>query len=52
MVTANAVKAVHPDLQVGGPAICGGADEWIVEFLEFCATEQVPVDFVTKKDEA
>ncbi|MBH8590567.1 xylan 1,4-beta-xylosidase [Paenactinomyces guangxiensis] len=47
-VTANAVKAVHPDLQVGGPAICGGADEWIVEFLEFCDIEKVPVDFVSR----
>lgn len=47
-VTANAVKAVHPNLQVGGPAICGGADEWIVEFLEFCDQEKAPVDFVSR----
>ena len=47
-VTANAVKSVHPDLQVGGPAICGGADEWIVHFLEFCKKENVPVDFVSR----
>ena len=47
-ITANAVKSVHPGLQVGGPAICGGADEWIVEFLEFCHQEKVPVDFVSR----
>jgi xylan 1,4-beta-xylosidase len=47
-ISANAVKAVHPDLQVGGPAICGGADEWIVEFLDFCEKEKVPVDFVSR----
>lgn len=47
-VTAAAVKEVHPDLQVGGPAICGGSDEWIVEFLEFCKEENAPVDFVSR----
>ncbi|WP_096187621.1 GH39 family glycosyl hydrolase [Evansella halocellulosilytica] len=47
-VTAHAVKQVHRDLQVGGPAICGGSDEWITDFLNFCKTEHVPVDFVTR----
>ncbi|MCL7745725.1 GH39 family glycosyl hydrolase [Halalkalibacter alkaliphilus] len=47
-VTANAIKEVHPDIQVGGPAICGGSDEWIVEFLDFCHEEEVPVDFVSR----
>lgn len=47
-VTALAIKAVNQDLQVGGPAICGGADEWIVDFLEFCHKEEVPVDFVSR----
>jgi xylan 1,4-beta-xylosidase len=47
-VTATAVKSVHPDIQVGGPAICGGSDEWIVDFLNFCADENVPVDFVSR----
>ncbi|PZD94535.1 xylan 1,4-beta-xylosidase [Paenibacillus sambharensis] len=47
-VTAEAVKQVHPDLQVGGPAICGGADHWITDFLNFCHEQQVPVDFVSR----
>lgn len=47
-VTANAIKSIDPNLQVGGPAICGGADEWIVKFLAFCEKEKVPVDFVSR----
>lgn len=47
-VTAKAIKEIHPDLQVGGPAICGGSDEWIVNFLDFCKNESVPVDFVSR----
>ncbi|WP_096439631.1 GH39 family glycosyl hydrolase [Alteribacter populi] len=47
-VTANAVKDVNPELQVGGPAICGGSDEWITDFLYFCKQENVPVDFVSR----
>lgn len=46
--TARAVKEVHPDLKVGGPAICGGADHWISDFLKFCHEENVPLDFVTR----
>ncbi|MGE5614574.1 MAG: GH39 family glycosyl hydrolase [Bacillota bacterium] len=47
-VTATAIKEVDNRLQVGGPAICGGADHWIVDFLEFCHKEKVPVDFVSR----
>ncbi|MBU9721777.1 MULTISPECIES: GH39 family glycosyl hydrolase [Bacillaceae] len=47
-ITAIAVKDVHPDLQVGGPAISGGADHWIKDFLDFCENESAPVDFVTR----
>jgi xylan 1,4-beta-xylosidase len=47
-VTAEAVKSVHPGLQVGGPAICGGSDHWITDFLEFCQEQQAPVDFVSR----
>jgi xylan 1,4-beta-xylosidase len=46
--TAKAVKEVNPDLKVGGPAICGGADYWIRDFLDFCFKEKVPVDFVSR----
>jgi xylan 1,4-beta-xylosidase len=47
-VTAAAVKEVDGRLQVGGPAICGGADQWIADFLDFCRKEQAPVDFVSR----
>ncbi|KPV40917.1 xylan 1,4-beta-xylosidase [Alicyclobacillus ferrooxydans] len=47
-VTAQAVKAVHPGLQVGGPAICAGSDHWITDFLNFCQDENAPVDFVSR----
>lgn len=47
-VTAEAVKAVHPDLKVGGPAVCGGADHWITDFLAYCKTEKIPMDFVSR----
>ncbi|WP_163193461.1 GH39 family glycosyl hydrolase [Clostridium thermarum] len=47
-VTATAIKEVNNDLKVGGPAICGGADHWIKDFLEFCHRENVPVDFVSR----
>lgn len=46
--TARAVKEIHPELKVGGPAICGGADHWITDFLNFCYEEKVPLDFVTR----
>lgn len=47
-VTANAVKEVEDRLQVGGPAVCGGSDHWIEDFLNFCYKEQVPLDFVSR----
>jgi xylan 1,4-beta-xylosidase len=47
-ITAKAVKSVHPNLQVGGPAICGGSDEWIIDFLHFCAERDVPIDFISR----
>jgi len=47
-VTAKAIKEVNENLQVGGPAICGGSDYWIEDFLNFCHEESVPVDFVSR----
>lgn len=47
-LTATAVKEVNRDLKVGGPAICGGSDHWITDFLKFCHEEKVPLDFVTR----
>ncbi len=43
--TANAVKAVSPAYRVGGPATAGNA--WIPEFINYCSTNKVPVDFVS-----
>lgn len=47
-ITATAVKEVNKDIKVGGPAICGGADHWIEDFLNFCHKENAPVDFVSR----
>jgi xylan 1,4-beta-xylosidase len=42
--TATAIKSVDPAIPVGGPAT--SATQWIGEFLDFCATNNAPVDFV------
>ncbi|ROO62355.1 xylan 1,4-beta-xylosidase [Micromonospora sp. Llam0] len=47
-VTAHAVKEVDADLQVGGPAISPGADEWLVPFAEYVTERGAPVDFVSR----
>jgi xylan 1,4-beta-xylosidase len=44
-VTARAIKAVDPALQVGGPATAGAA--WIPQFLEHARAAGSPVDFIT-----
>lgn len=46
--TVLAVKEVHADLQVGGPAISGGTDYWLKDFLDFCEKEKLPVDFLSR----
>jgi xylan 1,4-beta-xylosidase len=43
--TAEAIKSVNPEYRVGGPATGGG--KWLTDFIEFCRTENVPVDFIT-----
>lgn len=45
----RAVKRVSPTLKVGGPEVTfvpNGMD-WVENFLEYCGTNQVPVDFVS-----
>jgi xylan 1,4-beta-xylosidase len=42
--TARIVKAIDPNLRVGGPATAGAA--WVPEFLDYAARNRVPVDFV------
>lgn len=43
--TAEALKAVSPQLPVGGPATAQNA--WITEFLDDCERTGAPVDFVS-----
>jgi xylan 1,4-beta-xylosidase len=43
--TARAIKKVNPRLRVGGPATAQAA--WVDAFLQHCAQEKVPVDFVS-----
>lgn len=47
-VTAHAVKEVDASLQVGGPAISPGSDEWLPRFAEFTDRNDVPLDFVSR----
>ena len=42
---AKAIKKVHPDLKVGGPAT--SCNSWIKDTVEFCEKNQVPLDFVS-----
>ncbi|MCP2163393.1 GH39 family glycosyl hydrolase [Goodfellowiella coeruleoviolacea] len=46
--TARTVKEVDPRFQVGGPAICGGTDHWLTDFLVMCREQGVPVDFLSR----
>jgi xylan 1,4-beta-xylosidase len=46
-VTAAAVKDVDAELQVGGPAISPGADDWWQPFADFVTDHDVPVDFLS-----
>lgn len=41
----EAIKTVHTDLKVGGPATASNA--WISEFREYCEKSQTPYDFVS-----
>ena len=42
---AEAVKSIHADLQVGGPATASNA--WITEFRDFCTQTNTPYDFIS-----
>ncbi|MEO6276252.1 GH39 family glycosyl hydrolase [Roseateles sp.] len=43
--TAKAIKAIDPQLLVGGPSTAGAA--WVPEFLAHAKVTNTPVDFVT-----
>ncbi len=42
---AEAVKKVNKDYKVGGPATAGAS--WEPEMIDFCANNNVPVDFIS-----
>lgn len=43
--TARTIKAIDPQLRVGGPSTAGAA--WVPELLAFVAKNTLPIDFVT-----
>jgi xylan 1,4-beta-xylosidase len=43
--TVEAIKGIDPMLKVGGPATAANA--WIDDFLNFCGSNDLPVDFVS-----
>ncbi len=43
--TARTIKALDPELKVGGPATSRG--EWMPEFLSWCRERDVPLDFLS-----
>jgi xylan 1,4-beta-xylosidase len=43
--SARAIKSVNPAYKVGGPATAGAA--WVPETIEFCAKNNVPLDFIS-----
>lgn len=47
-VTAGTLKEVDASLQVGGPAISPGADDWLVRFADFVDAGSVPIDFISR----
>lgn len=47
--TSAAIKKVDERFRVGGPAICGGADEkWMKGFLTYCSEHKLPLDFISR----
>ncbi|MCQ2587028.1 MAG: glycosyl hydrolase [Treponema sp.] len=48
-LTVAAIKKVNSSFKVGGPAICGGADEkWMKGFLTYCYNNKIPLDFISR----
>jgi xylan 1,4-beta-xylosidase len=43
--SATAIKKVNKELRVGGPATAMAA--WVGDLLEFCTSQQVPIDFAS-----
>ena len=48
-LTSAAIKKVDERFKVGGPAICGGADEkWMKGFLTYCHNHKLTLDFISR----
>lgn len=45
--TVHAVKDVDASLDVGGPALSPGADDWWLPFADFVARRALPADFLS-----
>ncbi|MCC4617286.1 beta-xylosidase [Xanthomonas campestris pv. asclepiadis] len=43
--TARTIKAIDPQLRVGGPSTAGA--DWVPELLAYVAKNKLPIDFVT-----
>lgn len=43
--TSRTIKSIDPKLRVGGPSTAGAA--WVPDLLNFTASRNVPIDFVT-----
>lgn len=43
--TARTIKAIDPQLRIGGPSTAGAA--WVPEFLAYAKKTSAPVDFIT-----
>ena len=44
-ITAKHLKKCFPDFKIGGPAVCCNSSDWTCDFLDFCAANEVPLDF-------
>ncbi|MBR1683590.1 MAG: xylan 1,4-beta-xylosidase [Clostridia bacterium] len=49
-ITSLAVRRAVKDIEIGGPAVCGGnrCDEWIDLFLSYCEDQNLPLNFITR----
>lgn len=43
--SVEAIKTVHQDYKVGGPATAGAA--WVSEMIAFCSANKLPLDFIS-----
>lgn len=44
-LTARTIKAIDPELRVGGPSTAGAA--WVPELIDYADRNQLPIDFIT-----